>query len=416
MNVAIFASAFYPNLGGVEELVRQLVHAYRRKGVSAIVLTNRWPRSLPSFETYEGIPVYRLAMRVTDTNTKARISYALTERAIRGQMLRILKRHNVDLLHIQCVSCNAHWAMKAQRALKLPLVVTAQGELTMDAGSLFERSVFARLLMLETLNAADAITACSMQTLGELEEFTRTEMGIDGRARVIYNGIRLADFAAGSSAHFPVPERPYVLAIGRHVPQKGFDVLLRAWAGAVHSGTPDALAHDLVIAGDGTEHENLKQLARDLQLPQVRFVGRVDRYEAVQLFQQCAFFVLPSRHEPMGIVNLEAMASGKAIIASQVGGVPELVRSGDNGLLVPGGNVTALQTALLRLLSNPDLCKQLGAAGKSFVAQFDWQEIADSYLNVYESAIKTAAWRYVDSSATCGNETKATTPSGKAAV
>jgi len=64
MNVAIFASAFYPSLGGVEELVRQLAHEYRRQGIETIVLVNRWPRSMPAEEVIEGIPVYRLSMRL----------------------------------------------------------------------------------------------------------------------------------------------------------------------------------------------------------------------------------------------------------------------------------------------------------------------------------------------------------------
>ena len=63
MNIALFASAFYPHVGGVEELVRQLAREYNARGDKAIVLTNRWPRDLPAHEEYEGIPVYRLAMR-----------------------------------------------------------------------------------------------------------------------------------------------------------------------------------------------------------------------------------------------------------------------------------------------------------------------------------------------------------------
>ena len=72
-----FASAFYPHVGGVEELVRQLAHAYRRRGMSPIVLTNRWPLSLPAYECYEDIPVYRFILRVPDGNIRAQPSGTL---------------------------------------------------------------------------------------------------------------------------------------------------------------------------------------------------------------------------------------------------------------------------------------------------------------------------------------------------
>ena len=75
MNIAIFASAFYPHVGGVEELVRQLAHEYKRRGLGVIVLTHRWPRSLPVFEEFEGIPIYRLAMRVPEGGAKEQTLY-----------------------------------------------------------------------------------------------------------------------------------------------------------------------------------------------------------------------------------------------------------------------------------------------------------------------------------------------------
>ena len=87
MNIAIFASAFYPSLGGVEELVRQLAHEYKRQGMQAIVLVNRWPRSLPAEEVIEGIPVFRLAMRMPEYNLRVRFNYAVGYPLVRARML-----------------------------------------------------------------------------------------------------------------------------------------------------------------------------------------------------------------------------------------------------------------------------------------------------------------------------------------
>ena len=152
-------------------MVRQLAHAYRAKGVQAIVLTNRWPRSLPQYEEYEGIPVYRLAMRVPEGDFKARINYSLTHRTIERELLGILKKHHVELLHVQCVSANGFYALQAKRALNLPLVMTTQGERTMDATGVYQRSAFLNWSLKQLLAEADYITACSHNTLDDLEQY-----------------------------------------------------------------------------------------------------------------------------------------------------------------------------------------------------------------------------------------------------
>ena len=206
---------------------------------------------------------------------------------------------------------------------------------------------------------------------------------------MVYNGIRLQDFENQAPREHP---RPYVLGIGRHVPQKGFDVLLRAYALARQEFADNAHWPDLLLAGAGPQHGEFKQLSAQLALGDaVHFVGRVDRAGAVALFKGCSFFVLPSRHEPMGIVNLEAMAAGKAVVASRVGGVPELVKQDENGLLVPPGDEEALADALLQLVRDPARNARLGANGAQRVRAFDWDAIAEQYLEVYAAAQRVQA-------------------------
>jgi glycosyltransferase involved in cell wall biosynthesis len=377
MNVAIFASAFHPSLGGVEELVRQLAHEYRRQGIRTIVLVNRWPRSLPAAETIEGVPVYRLAMRMPEYNLRVRLNYALGYPWARAKMLRILRRHKIDLIHVQCVSVNGHYASIAARALGLPLVVTSQGERTMDAERVYEKSPFINGVLRRLLAEAGQVTACSRDTLEDLETYTGTSFG--ARGAVIYNGIRLEDFDGVEP--YPHP-RPYILGIGRQVAQKGFDVLIEAFAA---SGLQ---SHDLLLAGDGPERQNLELLARKMRIEaRVHFLGRADRNTAVALFRGCAWFVLPSRQEPMGIVNLEAMAAGKAVIASRTGGVREIVADGETGLLAPPGEAQPLAAAMRRLAADEVLRERLGAAGRERVQQFTWQAIASSYRRIYEAAL-----------------------------
>jgi glycosyltransferase involved in cell wall biosynthesis len=380
MNIAIFASAFHPHLGGVEELCRQLALEFLSRGVGVVVLTNRWPRSLPPQEVVEGIPVHRLAMRVPDGSPKAYLSYGLTYRRVLRETLQIVRKHAVDVLHVQCVSCNAYYALAVKSAIGLPLVVSLQGELGMDASGLFQRSGFARNLMRRTLLAADAITACSGQTLEEAAQFMNagppSQFG-----RVIFNGVSLSDFEGIVPHKHP---RPYILAIGRHVPQKGFDLLLRAFDEAGEIG------HDLLLAGDGSESPRLREFANCLRArDKIHFLGRVTHDRAVELFAGCSFFALPSRHEPQGIVNLEAMAASKAVLASRVGGVPEIVTDGETGVLLPAEDTAAWVAAIRRLCSEPGFRDRLGDAGRARSTAFDWKEIASRYLETYVQAAAT---------------------------
>jgi glycosyltransferase involved in cell wall biosynthesis len=374
MNIAIFASAFHPYVGGVEELCRQLAHAYIDDGHRPIVVTNQWPRTLPREELYEGIPIYRIPMRVPAGSLRMRTNYRLTSGLLRRRLLGLLKDHNVDLIHVQCVSTNGYYAQMAKRALGLPLVITAQGELTMDADQIYQTSGFLKDLLRELLDEADRITACSGSTLEDLERFYGRDFG--DRASVVYNGISLAEFD-----RVPNPstfKRPYILAIGRHVVQKGFDVLIRAFA---QSGLADL---DLVIAGDGPERQTLNNLIDELGLRgRVHLPGRADRPTVAGLFKGCEFFVLPSRQEPLGIVNLEAMAAGKPVIASRVGGVPEIVIENETGMLVSPEDPTALAHALCRLASDGELRTRMGRAGRTRADAFDWPAIAKRYVSIY---------------------------------
>lgn len=386
MNVAIFASAFHPHVGGVEELTRQLAHEYARQGIGTIVLTSRWPRSLPRRELYQGIPIYRLPMRIPESSIKSKISFHLTHALNRWAVTNILRKHRIDVLHVQCVSTTAYYALLSQRSLGLPLIVSAQGERTMDASGLYQRSPFINRVLKNLLAEASYITACSRNTLDDLEQWFGSPFG--KRASVVYNGVCLKDFSDAVAHPHPFP---YILSIGRLVPQKGFEVLIKGFAKA---GTS---THHLLIAGDGPECSALEALVVEHHLQdRVRFLGKTDRATTVALFAGCSFFVLPSRQEPMGIVNLEAMAAGKAVVASRVGGVPEIVIDGETGILVPPANPDALAAGIARLATDESLRTRLGLAGWHRAHQFRWEAIAGQYNALYRNTLgRTGNLRHV---------------------
>ena len=377
MNVAIFASAFYPHFGGVEELCRQLSLELKRQGHGVVIVTNRWPRSLPREDEVDGIAVYRPAFRAPGECTKSKVTYALTQRAVARETQIVLRRHAVDLLHVQCVSSNAHYALLARRAVGLPLVVTLQGELTMDANQLFQRSTFARQTLRRCALEAEVVTGCSAKTLADAEAYLGEPLR---NGRVIFNAANVEEFAAAEPHHHP---RPYVFAIGRLVPQKGFDVLLRAFAVA------NVLSHDLLLAGDGPERPTLEALAAELNLgARVSFLGRADRAQVPSLFAGSSFFVLPSRaDEGLPVVCAEAMAAGKAVIATRSGGAPEAVLHGKTGLVVEREDVTGLAFAIARLAEDDAKRQAFGTAGATRSELFSWRAVTAEYLMAYGDAV-----------------------------
>ena len=380
MNIAIFASAFYPHFGGVEEVSRNLALEYKQRGHEVVVLTSQYPASLPACERVQGIEVRRFAWEMPNSSLGGMTRFARCYPVDMVSVIRLLREKNIDLIHVHCLSANGFYALGAALLTGLPLVVTTHGERTMDAGKLYQKSVIANWTFKRLMARAAYVTACSEQTLNDARQFIGSSLA--GKSQPIYSGFSLDEFDAGQAA-YPHP-CPYLLALGRIVPQKGFDVLIDAYA---RLSARMADAPDLLIAGEGPERDILQKRVGDLGLTdRVHLIGFADRPTAVSLFRGCEMFILPSRHEPQGIVNLEAMACAKPVIASRVGGVPEIVLDGVTGLLVPGEDPAALAQALEGLLADPQKAKALGDAGRArVVAEFTWPRIADQYFEIYNT-------------------------------
>jgi glycosyltransferase involved in cell wall biosynthesis len=258
------------------------------------------------------------------------------------------------------------------RLLRAHLVFTAQGELAFDAQDVFTRSSSLRAGLRRMLRVADAVTACSEYVLRELTAFAP----IRAPACVVPNGVEPADFADATPAS---RNRPYVLGVGRLVPQKGFDVLLDACA------SPRLAGLDLVVAGDGRERARLSDRAATLGLAErVELTGALGRRALAQLLAGARAFALTSRAEPFGIALLEAMAAGVPAVATRAGGVPEFARDEHNALLVPPDDSTELAAALERLDADAALRVRLVEGGRRTANELSWERIADRYLEVYQ--------------------------------
>jgi glycosyltransferase involved in cell wall biosynthesis len=169
-------------------------------------------------------------------------------------------------------------------------------------------------------------------------------------------------------------------------PEKAHAGLLHAVAALKRrAGAP---AFRLVMVGDGPERERLKALCRELGVTDlVVFAGTTA--DVPVYYSLADVFVLPSRSEGSPNVLLEAMASGTAVVATAVGGVPEVVRSGDNGLLVPANDVNALAGGIAELSIDQELRQRLGRSGRDWVAlHHSPQAYVKSVLDLYQDALR----------------------------
>jgi glycogen synthase len=254
------------------------------------------------------------------------------------------------------------------------------------------------------IESADAVIAVSQETRADvLRHFAVPEE----RVRVIHNGIDLEQYRPDAATdalvrHGIDPERPYVLFVGRITRQKGIIHLVNA----IPAIDPD-LQVVLCAGAPDTADIGAEMAARVAEVSADRagvvwVREMVPRSEAIQLYSNAAVFCCPSVYEPFGIINLEAMACETAVVASAVGGIPEVVVPGETGLLVdleirpgtfdpvdPAGFSADLAAAVNRVGLDPDLRERFGTAGRRRVeAHFSWAAIARQTLDLYESVAR----------------------------
>jgi starch synthase len=218
------------------------------------------------------------------------------------------------------------------------------------------------------------------------------------RVRVIRNGIDTDEYRpdpqTGVLARYGVDlGRPYVIFVGRITRQKGVPVLLRAASRLIGD------AQLVLLAGAADTPEQLAEVTelvdglRASRSGVIWIPEMLPKPEVIQLLTHATVFACPSIYEPLGIVNLEAMACGTAVVGSRTGGIPEVVADDETGLLVPVGEPEPLADALNVLLRDPDRAEAMGQAGrKRAVSEFGWPAIAaqtaDLYAELTHSGLK----------------------------
>ena len=178
------------------------------------------------------------------------------------------------------------------------------------------------------------------------------------------------------------PEHVRILTVGRLIPRKDVQLLIRALPKIIKSTTRN---FEVEIVGDGPCGSDLVKLSKELGVfHKIQFTGSVPYSELPQKYQGADIFALCSLAEGMPLVVLEAMGSGLPVVASRVQGVEDLVKGGTNGYLFTAGDADALAKNLTSLIVDDERRCKMGDASTLQVQRYDWKNIAQSYLEIYQ--------------------------------
>ena len=268
---------------------------------------------------------------------------------------------------------------------RIPIVVGLHGS---DVLLLHTNDSVWQWIVRRIIRKADWILAHSASLLSD----ARSKVGeLRENCSYLHYGVecrRLRETAETAMASAPIPDGDYILTVAKLYPRKGLDVLLRA----IRRLKLSDCRYRFVVVGDGPEEGRLKSMAKELDIESiVLFLGDIQNDTVPALFKHCAFFALSSRAEPFGIVLLEAMTFGKAIVATTAGGIPEFIQDGHNGLLVAVEDSHALAEKIDRLLRDKDLRERIGRNGRMVVeAQYDYDKLVIRYEELFKEQIRRA--------------------------
>ena len=362
---------------GIEVATYNLAIKMAQRGHEINVFTTSID-SKDSIERYENITIYRYG-------TKFKIAVS----NISPNILLKPIRYQIDVVHAHIGNPIAALAgLRYSKRKNIPSIVTYHGDPVGGGGLIRGISIFfyEKYLINKFLSHAKVIISPS--------EYYVNESRFLGKYRdkivVIPNGINIEDFDISYSKEecrerlgLPL-DKNLILFFGVLIERKGVDILIKAMPKVIKN-SPDT---KLVIAGEGWFRKRLEKLSQTFGIENhVEFTGYIKEENKPLYYKATDLFVLPSLDECFGIVNLEAMACGTPIVASNVGGIPEIIKDKENGLLTPPKDPDALANAITYLLENEDVREKIGRNGRKKVEDYSWDEIAEETEKVYKGAI-----------------------------
>ena len=305
--------------------------------------------------------------------------------ALTSKIVEVSRRERLDLVHVHYAVPHAASAYLARQVLDAEgagppprIVTTLHGTDITLVGS--DPSFLA--LTRFSIMASDAVTVPSAW----LREATFAALGVPRTVAidVVPNFVDTARFTPGPSADARAPAGPAIAHVSNFRPLKRVEDVVRVFA-RVREAAPGRSAV-LRLVGDGPDRPRVTALARALGVEEsVQMLG--ERVDLPEVLRAADVFLLPSETESFGLAALEAMACGVPVVASAVGGVPEVVTDGESGFLRPVGDVAGMADAVLRLIGDRALARRMSAAARARAeTTFRREPAVDRYLDVYRRA------------------------------
>lgn len=368
--VLVVSFAYYPMVGGLPQQARLLNRALQDHGV-AVTLVTVWIDGCPKVDLLDNVPVYRLWTFLGEPSAgyRSRIYPWLLPLTA----FLISHQNDYDVIHVHQASYPAAVCVVMGKILGKPTVIRITG--SGDSGNIatLKRLWWLGLPVRLIIRHTNRFVSLSDDITKEL-----LEEGIS-QEKIIYiqNGVDV-DFFSPALPQTDLRGR-IVLGVGRFSEEKGFDILVTAWAKVVRK-EPDAR---LILVGEGQDLPILKALVKRLGIDaSISFEGNHDN--VYNYLNQADIYVLPSRNEGMSNSLLEAMSMGRACIVSDIPANWSVVTPDVDGLMFRRDNSDDLADRIVQLLQDPDLGRKMGeAARKKIVDKFSIAAVAKKYVQLY---------------------------------
>jgi glycosyltransferase involved in cell wall biosynthesis len=373
--VAMLIQKYYPHVGGAERQIQQLAPRLQERGFDVCVIT-RHEKGLSRLETIDGVTVYRLVC--PGPKALAAIFYIWSA-------IRLLSKLRPDLVHAHEILSPASAALLSKYFYGWPVLVKIlRGGLRGDIHKLRRRPFWTQRFRI-LCKGVDSFIVISREIDQEL-----TTLGVPSAKRAyVPNGVDTDLFGPLQDgeknrlrADLQLPaDAPLVVYLGRLTAEKRVDHLLNIWPD-IRVAFPCA---ELLIVGTGPEESRLR--AQGGSMAGVRFPGQVN--DSRRYLQAADVFVLPSATEGLSNSLLEALSVGLPVLATSVGGTPDVITDGKSGYLIPPDDLPALKAGLITLLSDPSLRARLGNGGRQRIMDFSLDSVATRLEVLYHSLLRT---------------------------
>lgn len=368
---------FYPHVGGSETQALNLSRKLQEMGIKLFVLTRRTLKEMAPYEEVRGIRVYRVLPNGTGLPTLLMASFSFA-------WFLFEKRNDYDIIHCHGMG----WAGPVSSLMgmllrkKTIVKVATAGDISGKIAGKKEIPQWINAIRLTLLKRASGLICISYEIADELRKKGFPEK----RLVHIANGVDIERFALRDEKRKLLPQdKLNIIFSGRLVYRKGIDVLLEAFKRIV-THYPQTHLHILGSAKlqMGDEYEDkLRGFVRDNNLKDaVTFHGDMDNVE--DYLKEADIFAFPSRHEGLPNALLEAMACGLPVVATSIGGIVDVIKNGENGILVEPDDVDGLCKEITGMINSTDLRERLGKAARNTVEKgYSLEAIAGKYLELY---------------------------------